>query len=66
MNTSAISSAMIQSIAGNAVQNGDAVVISVMKKAMDIQSSQASQLIESVAQSVPQTGKLGSNIDIFA
>lgn len=57
---------MIQSIAGNAVQNGDAVVISVMKKAMDIQSSQASQLIESVAQSVPQTGKLGSNIDIFA
>ena len=66
MDISGISSAVVQSIAGNATVNNDAVVTSVLKKAMDIQASQASQLIASVQQSVPQPGNLGQNIDIRA
>lgn len=66
MNISGISSVVVQSIAGNATVNNDAVVTSVLKKAMDIQASQASQLIASVAESVPQSGNLGRNIDIVA
>ncbi len=66
MNISGLSSAVIQSIAGNATVDHDAVVTTVLKKAMDIQASQASQLIESVAKSMPQSGNIGSNIDIHA
>ena len=56
---------MLQSIAATSTQTGDAVTISVMKKAMDLQAAQASQLIESAVQSVPQPGNKGQNIDIF-
>ena len=57
---------MLQSIAATSTQTGDAVTISVMKKAMELQAAQASQLIESAAQSVPQPGNTGQVIDIFA
>ena len=39
----------------------------MMRKALDIQSSQATQLIASVAKSMPDPGdRLGQNIDIRA
>ena len=67
MDISAISSSLLQQIGNSATQNGDAVTISVMRKALDIQSSQAAQLIESAAQSAPApSGSLGQNIDIRA
>ena len=65
MDISAISSSLLQQIGNSATQNGDAVTISVMRKALDIQASQAQQLIQSVDQSVPKpAGHLGQNIDI--
>jgi len=65
MEISAISSSLLQQVSNSATQTGDAVTISVMRKALDIQSSQANQLIESVAQSMPDPGsRLGQNINI--
>ncbi len=65
MNISAIPDSLLQQIGNGATQNGDAVTVSVMRKALDIQSSQAAQLIESVAQSVPDpSATLGRNIDV--
>ena len=66
MNISGVSAAVIQSIASNATVNNDAVVTSVLKKAMDIQASQAAQLIASVQQTMPAQGNPGQNIDILA
>jgi len=65
MNVSAISDSLLQQINNSATRPGDAVSISVARKAMDIQASQATQLIESVARSMPSPGgSLGQNIDI--
>ena len=67
MDISAISSSLLQNISNNATQTGDAVTVSVMRKAMDIQSAQAAQLIESVAQSMPDpAARVGRNIDVRA
>ena len=74
MDISGISFTSVQSAASQAQPN-DAVSIKMLKKAMDIQESQAQQLIASVAQSVPTPqssaqslpqGQLGQNIDIKA
>ena len=65
MDVSAISHSLLQQIANGATRTGDAVSITMMRKALDIQSSQATQLIESVAKSMPDPGsRLGRNIDI--
>jgi len=65
MDISGISNSLLQQIGNGATQTGDAVSISLMRKALDIQSSQATQLIESVARSMPDAGsRLGQNIDI--
>lgn len=65
MGISAISSSLLQNISNGASQTGDAVTVSVMRKAMDIQSAQAAQLIESVAQSMPDPAvRVGQNIDV--
>lgn len=53
------------------VATNDPIGITMLKKSMDIQESQALQLIQSVAQSVPTpkpvpSGNLGNNIDIRA
>ena len=65
MDISAISSSLLQNISNGASQTGDAVTVSVMRKAMDIQSAQAAQLIESVAQSMPDPAvRVGQNIDV--
>ena len=67
MTISAIPDSLFQQISNGATQNGDAVTVSVMRKALDIQSSQAAQLIESVAQSMPDpSSTLGHNIDVKA
>ena len=67
MNISAIPDSLLQSISNSSTQNGDAVTISVMRKALDAQASQATQLIESVAQSMPDpAGSLGHNINVKA
>ena len=59
------STAAVASASG--MQAGDAVGILVQRKAMDIQQSQAAQLINSVAQSVPAPqGNTGNNIDVYA
>jgi len=51
----------------SSMQTGDAVGILVQRKAMDIQQSQAAQLINSVAQSAPRPqGNLGQNINVRA
>jgi predicted RecA/RadA family phage recombinase len=61
MDISNISASMVAS--GSAVQTGDAVAISTQKKAMDLQASQAQQLIESVKASAPTTD---SGVDVYA
>ena len=61
MEITGLSASMVAS--GGAVQTGDAVAVSVQKKAMDIQQSQAQQLIQSVEQSVPQPQ---TSIDVYA
>ena len=67
MDISAISNPLLQQIANGATRNGDAVTISVMRKAMDIQASQSMQLIESASQAMPAgDGRLGGNIDVMA
>ena len=67
MDISSISNSLLQQIGNSATQTGDAVSVSLMRKAMDIQSSQATQLIESVARSMPDPGtRLGSIIDVKA
>lgn len=66
MDISSIPSSLVQNIANNATQTGDAVSISVMRKAMDLQGQQAMQLIESVAKSAPQPGVSGGHIDTYA
>ena len=54
-------------IAATAKSNGDAVTVSVMKKAMDSQASAAAQLINSVAQSSASLpDNLGQNINVTA
>lgn len=54
-------------LASTAMNNGDAVTVSVMKKAMDIQASSAAQLISSVAQSTQALpDNLGRNINVTA
>lgn len=65
MDSTGISNSLTQQINNSATQTGDAVSISLMRKALDIQSSQAAQLIESVARSMPDPdNRLGQNIDI--
>ena len=67
MDISAVSNSLLQQIGNSATQTGDAVSVSLMRKARDIQSSQATQLIESVARSMPDPGtRLGSIIDVKA
>ena len=67
MNISAIPNSLLQQIGNGATQSGDAVTVSVMRKALDIQSSQAAQLIDSVAKSMPDpSATLGRNIDVKA
>lgn len=54
-------------IAATAQSNGDAVTVSVMKKAMDSQASAAAQLIESVVQSsTALPDNLGQNLNVTA
>ncbi|MBD3669566.1 MAG: YjfB family protein [Gammaproteobacteria bacterium] len=49
----------------SATRTGDAVAISVMKKAMDAQASAAAQLIESVpAPSASLPAHLGQNVNV--
>lgn len=43
---------------------GDAVTISTMKKAMDIQANAAAQLIESVPSPTQPNPSVGSNVDV--
>lgn len=67
MNISGIPDSLLQQIGNGATQSGDAVTVSVMRKALDIQASQAAQLIDSVAQSMPDpSSTLGRNIDVKA
>lgn len=63
MNISA--TAAVASASG--MQTGDAVGILVQRKAMDMQETQALQLINAVTQSVPRPqGNLGQNINVRA
>ena len=62
MNVSGVSASM--AAASSSVQTGDAVAVSVQKKAMDIESANAQQLIESVAASAPKLPS--SAIDLYA
>ena len=65
MEISAISDSLLQQISNGATRTGDTVSISMMRKALDIQASQATQLIKSVARSMPEQGSsLGQNVDI--
>lgn len=67
MDISGISSSLLQHISNGSTQTGDAVTVSVMRKAMDIQASQATQLIESVAKSLPNpSSRIGQNINVRA
>lgn len=50
----------VNQLAQHSTRTGDAVTISTMKKALDIQASTAAQLIESVPS--PSTSSLPSNL----
>lgn len=67
MDINRISSGSLARIGNSATQNGDAVTISVMRKALDIQAQQALSLIESAKASAPapKTGP-GQHIDVYA
>ena len=65
MTISGIPDSLLQQINNSATRPGDAVAVTMMRKALDIQASQAAQLIQSVNQSTPdRSSRLGSNIDI--
>jgi hypothetical protein len=65
MNITGISSGLLQQIAGSSTQTGDAVTVTVMRKAMDIQAQQAAQLIDSVQQVGPAAGAgPGQSVDV--
>ncbi len=56
-------SSVVTALATSSPQN-DAVSVSVQKKAMDLQASQAAQLIQSVTDSMPPSPSGG--IDVYA
>ena len=65
MDISGVSNSLVQQIGSSATQAVDAVSIKMLRKSLDIQASQATRLIESVAQSMPESGShLGRHIDI--
>ena len=65
MDVSGIYGSMLQQINNGATRTGDAVSITMIRKALDIQASQANQLIQSVADSMPEPGgRIGQHIDI--
>lgn len=67
MELNALPDALLQQIAGGATQTGDAVAISVLRKALDLQAAQAGQLIAAVAASVPDPdNRIGRHIDVRA
>lgn len=67
MDISAISSSLLQQIGNSATASGDAVTVSVMRKALDIQSAQAAQMIESLSSPRPDpAGRVGRHLDIRA
>lgn len=69
MDISGVSNSMLQSIANTSTQNGDAVTVSVMKKALDVQEQQAAQMIESVKDSAPKQSEakvIGGIVDVKA
>jgi len=67
MTISGIPDSLLQQISNSATRPGDAVAVTMMRKALDIQASQATQLIQSVSQSSPDpSSRLGGNIDIRA
>jgi len=67
MDISSVSSNLLNQIGNSATQTGDAVTISVMRKAMDIQAQQAMTLIESAKASAPKPGAgPGQIVDTFA
>jgi len=59
---SSISSAAMSST----VRTGDAVAISVQKKAMDAQAQAAMQLIDSAKVQSTPSGSLGSKLNVYA
>ncbi len=62
MDISGISSAA----ASSTVKTGDAVAISVQKKAMDVQAQSAMQLIDAAKVQNTPSGSLGSNLNVYA
>jgi len=70
MDIAGVSSSTMASISNSSTRTGDAVAISVQKKAMDIQAQAAGQLIESaaaVSESISESaGRLGANLDVKA
>jgi hypothetical protein len=67
MNASAIPDSLLQQISNGATRPGDAVSVTMLRKALDLQAVQAAQLIASVAQSLPDpAARIGRHIDIKA
>lgn len=70
MDISTISSATITAIGNTSTRNGDAVAITMQKKAMDMQAVSAMQLIASAASvqtaSAQGADALGANLDVKA
>jgi hypothetical protein len=65
MDISGVSNSLVQQIGNSSTQVGDAISIKMLRKSLDIQASQATRLIESVAKSMPESGsRLGRHIDI--
>lgn len=50
----------------SAAQTGDAVSILVMKKAMEVESQGALQLVQAAAQAGVNPANLGQNVDVKA
>ena len=67
MTISGIPDSLLQQIGNSATRPGDAVAVTMMRKALDIKASLATQLIHAVEQNTPDPStRLGRNIDIRA
>jgi len=70
MDINGISSATIASISDTSTPSGNAVAVSLLRKALDIQASAAAQLIASATASAPTatdvSSPIGQNINVTA
>lgn len=65
MDISGISGGLLQQISNDATRSGDAVAVTLLRKAMDLHASQAVQMIQAVEQGMPDpSARTGQHVDV--